>query len=97
MATTTTKTRKKRKATVTTRAARAGRPIVYAEPAARMEGNLILAAILKKMENDGITQVDLCRRTGISQSNMNQFCRARRDFTTHVASRIVDALGMTLE
>jgi len=63
----------------------------------RDERNVIREAIVERMKSDGISQNEVSRRTGIGQGNVNQFCRGRCDCVTRVASRIMEALGMTLK
>ena len=52
--------------------------------------------ILQEMQRSQISQLEVCRRTGLRPSHLNRWFCGSRDMTGKTLGRIIHALGMKL-
>ena len=50
--------------------------------------------IVKKMEREGVTQVELARRTGIAQSHLSEYLSGKREPRLATINKMAEALGL---
>ena len=64
--------------------------------AAHGSDNYLRETILAHMRKNELSQMEVCRRTGLAQSHMNRWARGDRDMTGRTLGRIMEAVGLKL-
>ena len=53
--------------------------------------------LMKKMDESGVTQADLCRITGLASSMISHYCTGQRVPSVQVAAKIAKALNTSID
>jgi len=53
--------------------------------------------LIRKMEECGMSQADLCRKTGLATSMISHYCTGQRTPSVHVAAKIAKALNTSID
>lgn len=66
-------------------------------PTATRLKNELRLAILRHMEDRGISQGEVARRIGAQRTNVNQVLRARTSITIDLLIKIADSIGLQVD
>ena len=62
----------------------------------KMADNSLAATVREAMSSSGLSRYQLSQRTGIAQAVLGRFFAGKRDITLFTASRLFEAIGLTL-